>query len=293
MGKKLFDDFAVARQTFEEAGDALHMNFEKLCFEGSDSDLALTANTQPAVLVVSAAALRVLNSEVDLEAAFAAGHSLGEYTALAASGAMAFTDAAAAVRRRGEFMQEAVPEGEGAMAAVLGMEADALEQICDEAADGDVLVPANFNAPGQTVISGHAAAVDRALALIKERGGKARKLKVSAPFHCSLMEPAAERMAEVLAQIRYSDLAVPVISNVDAAPYPDAGSIPEILFRQITLPVRWSASVEHMVENGADVFIEVGPGKVLAGLVKRISPEVKVMNLAEPDDLKAIEKEQA
>ncbi len=291
MGKKLAQEFGVARQTFEEASDALSMNLEKLCFEGTEAELALTANTQPAVLLVSIAAQRVLQNEFGVEPGFLAGHSLGEYTALVAAGAMSFRDALLAVRKRGTFMQEAVPEGKGAMAAVFGMEAEALEEICIEAAEGDVLLPANFNAPGQIVISGHASAVDRALPLIKEKGGKAKKLKVSAPFHSELMEPAAERMAEVLAQISYSELASPVISNVEASPYPSRDAIPDILTRQITSPVRWSESVNYMFEQGCTLFLEIGPGKVLAGLIKRIAPAVKILNLAEPQDLEEIERE--
>jgi [acyl-carrier-protein] S-malonyltransferase len=290
MGKELVREFSLARQTFEEASDTLSINLQKMCFEGSEEELALTANTQPLVLLVSVAALRVLESEMDIQPACSAGHSLGEYTALVASGAMSFTDALAAVRKRGTFMQEAVPEGQGAMAAVMGMDPEALEKICDEAAEGDVLVCANYNAPGQIVISGNAQAVERALSLIKEKKGKARKLKVSAPFHCDLMKPAAERMAEVLAQIKFSGLAFPVISNVDAEPYPSAESIPDILTRQITSPVRWSESVQYMAGQDAAVFLEIGPGKVLSGLIKRIAPEAEILNLSAPQEFKEIER---
>jgi [acyl-carrier-protein] S-malonyltransferase len=291
MGKKLVQEFGVARVTFEEASDALGINVEKLCFEGDETELALTANTQPAVLLVSIAALRVLKEEFDFQPAHAAGHSLGEYTSLVAAGAMCFTDALLAVRKRGIFMQEAVPEGEGAMAAVLGLEEELLERICTESAEGEVLKPANFNAPGQVVISGHASALERALGLIKENRGKARKLKVSAPFHSELMKPAAERMAEVLAQISYSELAFPVISNAEAGPYPSREAIPEILTRQITSPVRWSESVNYMVGQGSELFLEIGPGKVLAGLIKRIAPGVRTLNFSEPRDLREIGKE--
>ncbi len=291
MGKEFYQEFALARQVFEEAGDAIGLDLKKLCFEGSDEELQLTANTQPAVLTCSAAAWKVLHAETGLHPAVAAGHSLGEYTALLAAGALDLAAAVAAVRRRGQFMQDAVPAGEGAMAAIIGLDAEAVTKVCAEAAQGEALRPANFNAPDQIAISGAAAAVGRASALARERGAKrVIPLKVSAPFHCELMAAAAERMAEVLQGIAWQKLSCPVISNLEAKPYPGPEAAAELLRRQITSPVRWVESVQAMAEMPAEVFIEIGPGKVLTGLIRRILPEVKTLNLSAPKDLKAIQE---
>jgi [acyl-carrier-protein] S-malonyltransferase len=291
MGKDFYREFALYRQVFEEAGDAIRLDLKRLCFEGSDEELQLTANTQPAVLTCSAAAWKVLHAETGLHPAVAAGHSLGEYTALLAAGALDLAAAVAAVRRRGQFMQDAVPAGEGAMAAIIGLDAEAVTKVCAEAAQGEALRPANFNAPDQIAISGAAAAVGRASALAKERGAKrVIPLKVSAPFHCELMAAAAERMAEVLQGIAWQNLSCPVISNLEAKPYPGPEAAAELLRRQITSPVRWVESVQAMAEMPAEVFLEIGPGKVLTGLIRRILPEAKTLNLSAPKDLKAVQE---
>lgn len=280
MGRDLAENFPAAREVFAEANEALGFDLARLCFEGPEEDLKLTANTQPAILAVSIAALRVLQSETGLRPKYAAGHSLGEYSALVCSGALAFADAVRTVRQRGTFMQEAVPVGTGAMAAMLGIERGELESICAEAAQGEVVAPANFNSPGQIVIAGHAAAVARAIEIAKGRGfRKAMLLPVSAPFHCSLMQPAAERLQVVLDDIAIGEMLLPVISNVEAQPNQAAGRVRELLVRQVCAPVRWEESVLMMAELGVSRCIEIGPGKVLAGLVKRIAKEVEVANI--------------
>jgi len=280
MGKDLADNFTVARQVFAEANDALDFDLARLCFEGPEEDLKLTANTQPAILAMSIAALRVLQAETGLQPGVAAGHSLGEYSALVCAGALSFTDAVRTVRQRGKFMQEAVPVGTGAMAAMLGIERSELESICAEAAQGEVVSPANFNSPGQIVIAGHAGAVARAIEVAKGRGyRKAMLLPVSAPFHCALMQPAAERLQAVLGGIATGTMALPVVSNVEAAPNRDAACVSELLVRQVCAPVRWEESVQKMAELGVTRYIEIGPGKVLAGLVKRIVREAEIANV--------------
>jgi [acyl-carrier-protein] S-malonyltransferase len=270
MGRAFHEASASARATFEEASDALGFDVAKLCFEGPEAELQLTANTQPAVLTVSVAGARLL-AERGLVPAVVGGHSLGEYSALVAAGALAFTDAVAAVRRRGEFMQEAVPVGTGAMAAILGVDVPVVEEICRDAADGDVLDVANINSPGQVVIAGHRAAVERAVALAPARGGKRSVLlPVSAPFHCRLMAPAAERLREVLAAVPTADPHPPVVRNVDAELTTRADEVRPFLIRQVTAPVRWTDCVARMAREGCRTFLEVGPGKVLTGLLKRI-----------------------
>ncbi|PLX98954.1 MAG: [acyl-carrier-protein] S-malonyltransferase [Desulfuromonas sp.] len=271
MGKDLADNFAAARQVFEEANDALGFDLAALCFNGPEEDLKLTTNTQPAILTTSIAALRVLQQESELQPVSAAGHSLGEYSALVCSGAMAFADAVKTVRQRGAFMQEAVPVGVGAMAAIIGLEGDLLEEVCRDAAQGEVVSPANFNSPGQVVIAGNTAAVERAIELAKEKGAKrALPLPVSAPFHCSLMVPAGERLAQVLDNVVFAEMNIPVVSNVEAAPNSDASRLQELLVAQVSAPVRWDESIARMVADGVKTFIEIGPGKVLSGLVRRI-----------------------
>lgn len=286
MGKDLADNFPVARLVFEEACDALGFDIAELCFAGSEDDLKLTANTQPAILTTSVAALRVLEQETDLTPTYAAGHSLGEYSALVCAGALDFADAVRTVRQRGSFMQEAVPVGLGAMAAVMGIERDELAQICGDAADGEVVEPANFNSPGQIVIAGHATAVNRAIELAKERGAKrALPLPVSAPFHSSLMEPAARRLEAVLADIDIHPFTCPVVGNVKAEPYEDPVLTKTLLVEQVCAPVNWDESILKMVDLGVDRFIEIGPGKVLSGLVKRIAKGTDVRNLSGINDL--------
>lgn len=290
MGKELAENFPVAKQVFEEADDALQFKISTLCFQGPEEDLKLTANTQPAILTTSVAALRVLESELNLTPAYLAGHSLGEYSALVASGALAFADAVKTVRSRGIFMQEAVPVGTGSMAAILGLDGKDLEDVCREAAQGDVVAPANFNSPGQVVIAGHVQAVDRAITLAKEKGAKkAMPLPVSAPFHCSLMIPAGLRLKEVLDDVKVSAMKMPVVSNVEALPNQDYAQIKDLLVRQVSAPVRWDESVLKMVDLGVDRFVEVGPGKVLSGLARRIAKGIPVGNLEDTVSLKNLQ----
>jgi [acyl-carrier-protein] S-malonyltransferase len=289
MGKDMADNFPAARQVFEEANDALGFDLATLCYNGPEDELKLTTNTQPAILTVSTAALKVLEQESGLRPAYLAGHSLGEYSALVAAGALSFADAVRTVRQRGAFMQEAVPVGVGAMAAILGLDTVELEAVCREAAQGQVVSPANFNSPGQVVIAGHATAVERAIELAKARGAKrAMPLPVSAPFHCSLMLPAGERLREVLAGIAVGPLRAPVVSNVEAAPNSDAGRVKELLVAQVSAPVRWDESVQKMAELGVERFIEIGPGKVLAGLIKRIAKGAAAQSVEDVAGLKAL-----
>lgn len=290
MGKAWSDGFAGARGAFAEADAALGESLSTLCFEGPDERLQLTANTQPAILAVSIAIARVLEAE-GLRPAIVAGHSLGEYSALVAAGALAFADALRIVRRRGELMQEAVPVGVGAMAAILGLEAEAVREVAATASvDGELCAVANYNSPEQTVIAGHKAAVERAMALAKERGAKrALPLPVSAPFHSPLMRPAREGLAPTLAATPFAGPRVPVVSNIDARPVAGGDAAREALVRQIDGPVRWVESVRFMVEHaGVDRFVEVGPGAVLCGLIKRIAPEARTLSLAEPANLAAL-----
>lgn len=290
MGKNLYDNFAEAQEVFSQADDALGFKLSSLCFEGPEEDLNLTATTQPAIVTASIAALQVLRSRLDIEPVCLAGHSLGEYSALVAGQGLTFTDAVKAVRKRGEFMQEAVPAGEGAMAAVLGLSREQLEELCRTAADGQVLAPANFNCPGQTVISGHAEAVKRAIPMAKEMGAKrALPLKVSGPFHSQLMEPAGARLGAVLDGITISPLNHPVVTNVEAAENQDAGRIKDLLVRQLSSPVLWEDSVNCMLKKGIDTFIEIGPGKVLTGLIKRIDKSATFLNIEDSDSLNALE----
>jgi [acyl-carrier-protein] S-malonyltransferase len=282
MGRALHEASPAARQVFEEGSDALAFDLARLCFEGPESVLQLTANTQPAVLTVSVAAARVL-AEHGLEPAIVAGHSLGEYSALVAAGALSFRDAVTAVRRRGEFMQEAVPVGTGAMAAILGVDLGVVEEICRDAAGAEVVEVANINSPGQIVIAGHRGAVERAVALAGTRGGKRSVLlPVSAPFHCRLMAPAAERLAQVLDTIPASPPCLPVVRNVDAGLTTREDQIRPFLVRQVTAPVRWMDCVGRMIAEGATVFLEVGPGRVLTGLLKRMDGSVQGAAVEDP-----------
>lgn len=289
MGKDLADNFPVARHLFEEADDALGSKLSTLCFDGPEEQLKLTANTQPAILTASIAALRVLQAETGVAADYLAGHSLGEYSALVASGSISFADAVRTVRARGTFMQEAVPVGVGAMAAILGVEPDMLAEICAEASQGEVVSPANFNSPGQIVIAGHTGAVNRAIEIAKARGfRKAMLLPVSAPFHSSLMVPAGERLAGVLEPIIVNDLCAPVVTNVEAKPNNDKSRVKELLVRQVSAPVLWDAAVREMVALGVAEFVEIGPGKVLSGLVKRIDKGVVAKNVEDAAGMKTI-----
>ena len=287
MGKDLKQNFKVAADVFAEADEALHEDLSKLCFEGPEDDLKLTRNTQPAILTVSIAALRVLQQETGLVPAMTAGHSLGEYSALVASGALQFTDAVAIVRKRGTFMQEAVPVGVGGMAAVLGMETEVLEQICKDSAEGQAVSPANYNCPGQIVISGHMEAVKRAAARAEAAGAKkVVMLPVSAPFHSALMKPAAEKLAKALEPVTVQDLKIPALSNVEADFYPSNNQVKRLLTEQVDHPVRWIEEMEKMVREGVDKCVEIGPGKVLNGLVRKISRETAMQSIENPDSIK-------
>lgn len=289
MGKELADNFPAARHIFEEADDALGFKLSTICFSGSDDELKLTANTQPAILAASIAVLRVVERETGLKADYLAGHSLGEYSALVCSGALSFADAVKTVRARGTFMQEAVPVGTGSMAAMLSIDKPVLEEICRDAAQGDVVSPANFNSPGQIVIAGSVSAVARAIEIAKERGfKKSMLLPVSAPFHCALMKPAAERLTPVLDAIGYGDMALPVVSNVEAKANTEKGRVCDLLISQVCAPVLWEQSVAEMAALGVTRFVEIGPGKVLSGLVKRITKEVATANIEDMATLKAV-----
>jgi [acyl-carrier-protein] S-malonyltransferase len=270
MGKELADKHPIARQTFEEADEALGYKLSQLCFEGPEDQLRLTEITQPAILTVSVAAARVL-AENGLKPDFVAGHSLGEYSAHVAAGTVSFVDAVRTVRNRGKYMQEAVPVGVGAMSAIIGMELEKVEAICAEAAQGEVCDLANINSPEQMVISGHTAAVERATNLAAQRGAKKAKiLPVSAPFHCSLMKPAQDRLATDLAALPFSDPAVPVVCNVDAAELNTGAASRDALVRQVTGAVKWEQCIRLLIAKNVQTFVEVGPGKVLWGLMRQI-----------------------
>jgi len=285
MGREFHDASAAARAVFQEASDTLGLDVARLCFEGPEALLQLTANTQPAVLTVSVAAGAAL-AERSLAPAIVAGHSLGEYSALVVARALAFPDALRVVRHRGEFMQEAVPVGSGAMAALLGVDLPVVEEICREAAQGEVVEVANINSPAQIVVAGHKGAVERTVALAASRGGKRSVLlPVSAPFHCRLMAPAAERLAAVLTGVATAAPRVPVVRNVDAGVTTRAEEIVPFLVRQVTAPVRWTDCVRRMAEEGATTFLEVGPGRVLTGLLKRIDGRVTGYAVEDPAGL--------
>jgi [acyl-carrier-protein] S-malonyltransferase len=270
MGKELAEHYAVAKQTFEEADDALGYKLSDLCVHGPEEKLRLTEITQPAILAASVAAWRVLD-EKGLKPNFVAGHSLGEYSAHVAAGTLSFTDALRAVRNRGKYMQEAVPVGVGAMAAILGMEYERVAHVCRDAARGQICEPANINSPEQIVVSGHTAAVERSTHIAHERGAKkAKMLPVSAPFHCALMQPAQDKLATDLASLRFGSPLVPVVCNVDARPVQNGDEAREALVRQVTGSVRWEPSIRWLIARGVHTFVEVGPGKVLWGLMRQI-----------------------
>ena len=285
MGKAFHDASAAARKVFDEANAALGFDLTRVMFEGPESELALTANTQPAVLTASVAAAAAC-AEHGLRPALAAGHSLGEYSALVVAGALRLHDAVRVVRKRGEFMQQAVPVGAGAMAAVMGLAVDAVEAVCREAAQGEVVEVANVNSAAQIVIAGHKPAVERAVTLAGERGGKKSVLlPVSAPFHCALMKPAAERLAVELAQVSVTDPTIPVVRNVDAGVTRSARDVVPFLLSQVASPVRWTACVERLAAEGATVFVECGPGRVLTALTKRIADGAKALSVEDPAGL--------
>ena len=289
MGRGVHDAFAEARAVFDEAGAALPMSITELCFEADEDTLRRTENTQPAILTVSAALHRVLAAN-GLQPGWVAGHSLGEYSALVAAGALPLGAAVELVHHRGRYMQEAVPEGEGAMAAVLGLDTDHVARICAAQGDQGVVEVANVNAPGQVVIAGHRQPVEKAVAAAKQSGARrASMLNVSAPFHCSLMQPAADRLAPELQAAPFADPAVPVVSNVDAAAVTTASAARDALMRQVTQPVRWSETLALLAAQGVDVFVEVGPGRVLSGLVKRtLGREVAIYSVDEREELDAV-----
>jgi [acyl-carrier-protein] S-malonyltransferase len=287
MGRSLARTFPICRDTFAEADAALGEPLSTLCFEGPDDKLMLTENTQPAILAMSTAVARLAVSR-GIEPAFAAGHSLGEYSAHVAAGTLSFADALRTVKRRGRYMQDAVPVGEGAMAAILGLDAEGVARACAEAAEGQVVTPANLNAPGQVVIAGHTQAVARAGERAKALGAKrAIPLAVSAPFHCALMKPAEDRLAPELRALASHDVSIPVVANVDASPKRTAAESIEALVRQVSAPVRWEDVVRRLIADGATTFVEVGPGSVLAGLVKKIDRAVSVFSIEDEAGLDA------
>jgi [acyl-carrier-protein] S-malonyltransferase len=290
MGRALAEAFPEARAVYDEADAALGLSLSRLCFEGPAEELTLTAHAQPAILATSVAALRVLERQTGWRPDFVAGHSLGEYTALVAAGTLALADAVRVVHLRGKFMQEAVPPGVGAMAAIVGLDAVQVGAACEAArAEGGLVSPANLNGGGQVVIAGEAAAVARASALCKDRGArKALPLAVSAPFHCALMQPAADRLAAVLAEVPFQRPAMPVVTNVEADPCQDAATLRRLLVAQVTAPVRWEESVQRLVALGVRQAVELGAGTVLAGLCKRITAELGVRSAGDPESIAAV-----
>jgi [acyl-carrier-protein] S-malonyltransferase len=291
MGKDVLEASAAAREVFQRVDEALGEKLSRLVLEGPEAELILTANAQPAIVMTSMAILAALKERRDLPPpAFAAGHSLGEYSALVAAGALSLEDAVRTVRARGKAMQDAVPPQVGAMAAIMGLDPDKVEDLCKRAAEGEVVSPANFNAPGQIVIAGHAAAVARVSELAAAEKGRAIALKVSAPFHCALMAPAARVVESELAKITIKDLAFPIVANFDAQPNHQASRVKELLVKQVDGPVRWEATVRFMADQGITRALEIGPGAVLAGLVKRIAKEIQVTSVK---DAAAVEKASA
>jgi [acyl-carrier-protein] S-malonyltransferase len=287
MGRDLAEKFPESRVVFDEADGALGFPISKMCFEGTEEELKLTENTQPAILTVSVAAYRALAAK-GIQPDYAAGHSLGEYSALVAAGALEFSTAVKLVRQRGRYMQEAVPAGEGAMAAILGMSPADVAEVCKKAAGGEVVSPANLNSPEQTVIAGSAAAVKRAVETASQAGAKrAVVLAVSAPFHCSMLMPAQQRLETDLRAAKFGALRFPVITNVDAEEIASADEARDSLIRQVTMPVRWLESVREMVDLGVNIFVEVGPGKVLSGLMRQIDRSVRVLNVEDAASLQS------
>ncbi len=286
MGKELHDAFVSARQVFNEVDEALGFPLSALCFQGPEDALKLTQNTQPAILAVSIATLRVLQ-ERGCSADYAAGHSLGEYSALVCAGALTLAEAVRVVRKRGQYMQDAVSAGKGAMAAIVGLDAGLVAEACAEASSDGVVSPANYNAPDQTVIAGDAAAVQKAAEAARRKGAKrVLPLAVSAPFHCALMAPARDRLSQDLSKLAFRDLNIPIIGNADAAEIRTGASARDALIRQVCAPVRWVESIRRLSEEGVERFVEVGPGKVLCGLVKKIAPDAQIVSV---DGIRGIE----
>jgi len=295
MGAGLATAFPAARELFEEVDDALSQRLSKLMFEGPEDELTLTENAQPAIVAVSLAVVRVLEREGGIRLAqkgrFVAGHSMGEYSALCATGALSVADAVRLVKRRGQAMQEAVPVGEGAMAALIGLDLDTAREVAEAAAEGEVCTPANDNAPGQVVLSGDRAAVERAVEIAADKGARrAIMLPVSAPFHCSLMAPAADVMAEALAEVVMSPPSLTLIANVTAAPVEDPDSIRGLLVQQVTAMVRWRESVLRMKEEGVETLVELGAGRILSGLIRRIDRDLQIANAGTPEEIEALGK---
>ena len=295
MGAGLATAFPAARELFEEVDDALSQRLSKLMFEGPEDELTLTENAQPAIVAVSLAVVRVLEREGGIRLAqkgrFVAGHSMGEYSALGATGALSVADAVRLVKRRGQAMQEAVPVGEGAMAALIGLDLDTAREVAEAAAEGEVCTPANDNAPGQVVLSGDRAAVERAVEIAADKGARrAIMLPVSAPFHCSLMAPAADVMAEALAEVVMQPPSLTLVANVTAAPVEDPDSIRSLLVQQVTAMVRWRESVLRMKEEGVETLVELGAGKILSGLVRRIDRDLQIANAGTPEEIEALGK---
>jgi len=290
MGRALAEAFPAARDVFAEADEALGEPLSRLIWDGPEDALTLTENTQPAILTASVAAYRALESEgLASNAAFVAGHSLGEYSANVAAGTFSFGDAVRTVRRRGRYMQEAVPVGTGAMSAILGLDADRVAQACADASQGEIVSPANLNGPGQVVIAGAKSAVERAGARAKELGAKrVVPLPVSAPFHCALMKPAEDRLAPELRALPSHDPRVPVIANVDALPKRDSAAAIDALVRQVSTAVRWEDSMRRLASDGVTTYVEVGPGSVLSGLIRKIHRDAQVASFGAPDDLAAV-----
>ncbi len=292
MGKEFYESFAVARKVFEKADEALGFPISRLCFEGPSEELTLTENTQPAILTTSVAIYEVLKAEGFKLSDFVAGHSLGEYSALVAAEALDFSDAVRLVRNRGRYMQEAVPVGLGAMAAVLGLDISVVEEVCKTIEqDGKVCSPANINSPSQVVIAGDAESVEKAIEILKEKGAKrVVKLNVSAPFHCRLMLPAQEKLAVDLEKVEFKDLKVPIVENVSADFNQKGERARKALIEQVSSPVRWAESVVKLIENGTTTFVEVGAGKVLSGLIKQINKDVRCLNIEKPENLEEIRR---
>lgn len=279
MGRELNEHLPASKKAFQEADESLGLDISRLCFEGPEDQLQLTANSQPAILATSIACFRALD-RFEVRPDYIAGHSLGEYSALVAGGSLALDTALKLVRKRGELMQKAVPVGQGAMAAILGLDAAQVIESCNEAAQGDVCSAANFNSPNQTVIAGESRAVDRAVEICRKRGARrAVLIKVSAPFHCALMKPAQDGLQPFLREAEFKDLSVPLVNNVDAQVNSSGSDAREAVVRQVTSPVRWTESVEQLLSLGVTTFVEVGPGKVLTGLIKSINRDVRLLNV--------------
>ncbi len=292
MGKDFYHDFPIARRIFEQADEALGFSISKICFEGPAEALTLTENTQPAILTTSVAIYEVIKAEGLLMPDFVAGHSLGEYTALVVAEAISFSDAVKVVRKRGRYMQEAVPLGVGAMAAILGLDISTVREVCEEVEqNGKVCAPANINSQSQIVIAGDTEAVDKAIDLLKQRGAKrAIKLNVSAPFHCKLMLPAQEKLSVDLKEVDFNDLKFPLVENVSAEFNQNGERAREALIEQVSSPVRWAESVNKLIQKGVTTFVEIGPGKVLSGLIKQINRDVRCLNIEKTENLQELRR---